>query len=360
MVLLAACGGGTKSDILAPTKDDANFRIFANGTAVVIEEDSEGTKMYAASDLTTALFGGMDVGNYFIYGGWTTGSKTGNTSVTANSGTFLKTIYGGSRQGTLNGNTNVTVKDGSFTWIYGGGWEATINGDTSVTVNDGEIACAVFGGGNTINSIVTGTTHVLITDVRNEIPLVCGGSYKGMVGSTDVNITGGKITTLYGDCEMNEYTDGELTKESVVNGDTSITVSGTAEVYWLCGANCTVMGSTFIVIDGMAVVNYILGTGAYADLPGSSNITIKGGTIGGDPEGFGFSICGAFLTSAESINITIEGGQILDDVYGVCKDLGSIESDVIITIYPEAIIDGDVMIAADGETAGAGSEIIRL
>lgn len=353
-------GGKTQTalaaGVVAPTKDDDYFRIFANGTAVVIKEDAGLTKIYAASDSDNALFGGMDIGNYIIYGGWATGGETGNTSVTINSGTLLKTVYGGSRQGSLIGNTAVTVNGGTLTYLYGGGAEAPVTGNTSVTINDGSFivevsgggnAAAVYGGGNTAASIVNGNTSVTING--GSFAWVFGGGYEGSVtGNTSVTINGGSFQDICG---------GGF--NGPVAGGTSVTINGGTVLYEIYGGGMEpssgVAGTAHISIKGDCKIPWIYGGGCRGSV-GGIIINIKGGIITGngvcgfDPQG---SIDGDVI-------INVEGGTITGSVCGVWTSTGSENVDVTINIFPGAVITGGAKLAGRGETAGPGSKIVNL
>ena len=280
----------------SPEKDDANSRIFANGTAVVIKEVSGSTNLYLATDtsFTSPVF--EDISDYFIYGGWAEGDKTGDTSVTVLSGNFNKTIFAGSRNGSINGNTNCLIKDGTFKWVYGGGSSASVSGKANLKIDGGMFTETTFGGGSNDTANVA-TTNFTING--GTFKWVYGGGWDADVGAVNLTINSGTFNEdIYGGSHNGNISnstnvvvnDGTFGK-NIFGGCISGNVTGIS--------NLTIHAGEFETVTGGGVSGEI----------DHVRLTITGGTFwrvnGGSFEGEG----------NESIVTVIEGGTIENELW---------------------------------------------
>ena len=256
--------------------------IFANGTPVTIKEDNDGvTKIYKDSDLDTPLFGGMDISDFVIYGGWYTdwnngnpASFTGNTSITILSGTLNEAIFGGGCNAGINGNTNLILKGGTIGWIYGGGDWGNMTGNTNITIDDGSINL-MYGGGFG-DDTVTGNVSITVN----------GGTIDEIYGANDSSVTGDINITVNG---------GTINREIFAGGNT-----GTSSV-----------ANTNLTITDGTLKGYIYGGGYEGSVAGKATITITGGTLekniyGGSSRNIG---------TVGSVEIKVDGGIVEGNIY---------------------------------------------
>ncbi len=232
-------------------------------------------------------------------------SVTGGSSITIDGATIADSqIFGGSNSsGVVPGvvstvdNSKVIIKSGNINaWIFGGSLSQSngatvIEGNSSVEISGGTISGQVFGGSygwdadtSTFQATVKGDTSVKLT----------GGTVTGYVfgGSrTDSDqYRGGSNANIYGNTTV------EISDNAFVDGD----VFGGSVVYMAYSgdsAEANISGSTNIVMNGGSVSGNIL-AGSYIEnnIEGktaegsihSANITISKGEIGGDIYAGGF------------------------------------------------------------------------
>ena len=304
-----------------PTIDYNNWRIFANGTPIVVKEVGGATLLYKSDDLNTPLFPGDTITYFVIYGGWESADYTGNTSVTIESGQLNWSVFGGNASGTITGDTNITVNGGTLGYLYGGGYEGAVTGNTNVTIKNGTFHGGVYGGGNQAAATVGGNTNIIIE--------------------------GGIFNWIYGGGYM-----------GAVTYDTNLLIKNGTFREMICGggyeAAATVSGNANIAIEN-GTFKWINGGGYSGDITGDVNLLITNGT-------FTEIVVGGGINGAVTggVNMTVTGGSFTS-LYGGC-DLNNVTGDVIINIYPESTISGDIDVDSRnnstwGYTVGADSKI---
>ena len=265
-----------------------------------------------------------------VFGGGygSTAIVTGNTTV-AVSGGSARTVYGGGNAANVIGDTEVNITGGS------------LSGTTFGTVTG-----AVFGGGFGENTKVSGTVTVNIgATTGGETPTysgsaaitgdVYGGSAKGLVNTTDgsnrttdavtnVNLYGGTINgDLYGG-GLGEDNDGtENDHAADVYGPVTVTTQG-GKANNVFGCNnlkgepkntvaVYIKGTDTPASTGGYAIGRVYGGGnqaAYTYTGSPLNVEISGGTVD--------YIFGGGLSAnvSGSVNVTVKGGTVVDDVYG--------------------------------------------
>ena len=242
---------------------------------------------------------------------------TGNATITGD-------VYGGSALGSVNSSdnasatndatTSVTLNTGTITGsIYGGGYgqqksgtegeegyvepfEANVYGPVTVTVYNGAVSESVYGCNN-----------------KN-------GSPKNNV---DVNIAGGTITTnVYGGGNLAAYNGEEVLTVKMSGGSATDVFGGGL------GTSATVTGSTVVNVTGGTVSDNIYGGGSQADLIGSADVTVSGGSAktvygGGNVANVSgsttVSITGGTLSGSEFGDVT---GAVFGGGYGETTRVG--------------------------------------
>lgn len=289
--------------------DDAEKTVYANGHAIVIQEDDEDTgKTIVTSQEEGAIResdADKDVKNYTVYGGSKQKDITGDTSVTIESGT-VKDVYGGSGAGTvrdsadITGNTSVTITGGTITGSVYGGSEgrlvngADVSGDTEVVIAGGTVDGSVYGGskngnvagdagvaaegsaiggavyGGSENGDVQGDTSVTLVD--STAKEVFGGSEKGNVNGTDVTIDNSETANVYGGSKAGNVKGDDGASVAIMNG------SKTGKVYG--GSRTGSAKKTSITISGDdTAVNTVFAGSEKAGIIMSSEITLNGGHV---------------------------------------------------------------------------------
>lgn len=200
-----------------------NTKLVVNGTTIY----ANGNELVVSNDVT------FDGTVSAIYGGGKENASW-STNLTLLAGNYTE-IYGGSNGGVVLGDTNVTVggnvnsgitvSDHSIAnRIYGGGYNAVVSGDTHVTIQDSAQTSVVYGGGNGVDSKVSGTCYVNANG--GNVMGYYGGSYQGVVSNTVLNMTAGTAEQIFGGCQLTSMT-----------GDVNVTITGgtiTRRIYGGC------------------------------------------------------------------------------------------------------------------------------
>ena len=130
---------------------------------------------------------------------------------------------------------------------------------------------AIYGGGQNSGATVTGNTNITMSN--GFIVDSVAGTHKGdVVGSTYINISGGEV----------RYIKGAGNPETI-DGDTNVTVSGTAKIIDIYGGSVgsgAVTGKANTTISGGTITGVVHGGSYVSGRVGSTNVTITGGTMG--------------------------------------------------------------------------------
>ena len=245
----------------------------------------------------------------YIYGGGNEATVTG-TDVTVYGGSNIGYVFGGGYGANVTQNgTSVKIYGGIINQVFGGNDQSgSVTGAISVTVDKqtetGHEACLmqineVYGGGNLAASQAGALTIGATGGDTEGIGYVFGGANDADVtGNVTLNITGGRITNLFG------------------GNNTGHTVSGniTVNVNWndANGPN-----------DSKYLAN-VYGGGQLADVSGSIVVNITKGIISGDVYG------GGALANTNTGN--------LNDDQTITTNRYTTE----VNLRPDAIIYGDV------------------
>ncbi len=295
----AVYGGGNVGAIFGGTN------VFAYGDAKVYGS------LFGGGNLIASTINGSGDGEYL--GAYTNVIVTDNAEITG-------FVMGGGNASSLidyidpityvsyPAKTTVTFAGGTATSVYGGGMSGSVS-ETHVNVSGGTVA-SVFGGG--YEGMVT-TTDVVISGSAVVTSAVYGGG-DGIINggdvslSTSVTISGGKVATVYG----GGYKGDVIGTGSYNPGTTTVTVTGgtvTGNIFGggylqeaTIGTSTSFPGVTNVIISGGNVTN-VYGGGQNDSVYGNTNVTISGGVsnniYGGGLQGY-----------VEDVTITLKGGNI--------------------------------------------------
>ena len=336
--------------------------------------DINGTDQLATGYALAHVFGG---GNQAAFGGTPVVTLHNNQNM-------IEYVYGGGNQATVTG-TDVTVYGGSrIGYVFGGGYGASVTQDgTNVNIYGG-IINKVFGG-NDQSGTVTGNISVTIdkqTETGHEsclmqIDEVYGGGNvaASQAGTLTIRSTGG-------DTEGINYVFGGA-NDADVTGDITLNITG-GRITNLFGGNNTghtVTGNIGINVvwndaDGPNDSKYlynVYGGGQKADVSGNTVINIEKGTITNDVYGGGME---GHISGSVTVNIGKSDGTgavtVGHDVYGggalANTNTGNLNNDNTITtdrhvtninLYPGATITHDVYGGGLGRKASQGVDSVQ-
>ena len=221
------------------------------------------------------VFGGGNAANYagtpvvkvhncdnkieYVYGGGNAATVNG-TNVTIYGGNTIGNVFGGCYGANVNGNTLVNLYGGDIDNVFGGNnVSGAISGTITVNINSvvdadpngSSTACPmnarnVFGGGNLAAYDRTPDVNILGGTAGN----VFGGGNEATVNGTDVDMTGGTVANIYGGGN-----------EAGVTTSTDVNISGglvTTGIYGGCNTTGTVgTNSTIALLGGQVGTNAV-------------------------------------------------------------------------------------------------------
>ena len=290
------------------------------------------------------------------------GTFTGDSSLTANDGTYNDDLVGGGmvdNEGegafdyaedqtalTVNGNTSVTMNagtlDGEITgaaYVRGDG-AAVQNGNSSVTVSGGEQKKAtdkgqyIIGGGkamayggDTATSTVNGSSYVRVSGKDTAIKggAVVGGSLAKATGTgtasatvveSAVDVYGGTLAGVIGGSMAESYTitttgeDKGSAKASVANGS-RVTVTDGIIGKIKIGAVADNAGTIDASVVGGSLANGAATTATAAD----TWVSIEGGAVAEKVVGGSAAANGAHVTAGNT-HIEVSAGTVTSDLVG--------------------------------------------
>ncbi len=286
-----------------------------------------------------------------VYGGGNYGIVENNTTVTVSGGVITDLFGGGngdlsdSQFGAVRGSTSVTVSSGTIENAYGGSNLGVVEGNSAVVVSgDGTNVTSLFGGGNgniadAQFGAVRGNTSLIISN--GTIENAYGGSNLGKAYATNITVTGGGITSLFGGGNGNvENADfGSVTR------DTSVTVSsGTIENAY-GGSNLGKVGGSAVSVSGGTItkvfgggngnVAQVGGDELLGGVEGSATLELSGGNI---TEAYGGGNLGIVVGNT---TVTVTGSPMLGTAFGGGNGdpdrentsvLGAVRGDALLTV----------------------------
>ena len=205
-----------------------------------------------------------------------------------------KTIYA---QGNAFATTNGSWITGAVS-IYGGTDSTAITGDTNVYIGaTGNTAGWSIYGGNATGGMISGDTHVTITQASSTLATVSGGSAAGATisGNTNLDINGAiaaQVTNIYGG--------------GVGTSASPVTVNGTVTTY----VNSTSTSAHYQLYLGGACYGNITGT-IYNTLTGLGGWTGNSSNINGTQTTFSNYLGGSFRGNIG----TSGGGNVISNSY---------------------------------------------
>jgi len=173
----------------------------------------------------------LDITGYTVYGGSESGSYSGATYVTLESGN-LNAVYGGNGTGSVT-NTNVEIKGGAITnAVYGGSQSGSVSGTATLSVSGGSIN-TVYGGGSESSS---STAKAVLAVSGGSVDYLFAGADSGSVQTAELAIGGGSVGFVYAGG-----------KNNAVSGNSSIAVSGGTILDIDCGKKDSKVGGTSVL-----------------------------------------------------------------------------------------------------------------
>ena len=253
-----------------------------------------------------------------------TTSESGTAVSYIGNATITGDVYGGSALGSVNSGDNTSATD-----------DAT----TSVTLNTGTITGSIYGGGygqqksgtegeegyvEPFEANVYGPVTVTVYNgAVSESVYGCNNKNGSPKNNVDVNIVGGTITTnVYGGGNEAAYNGEEVLTVEMSGGSATDVFGGGL------GTSATVTGSTVVNVTGGTVSDNIYGGGSEADLIGSADVTVSGGSAktvygGGNVANVSgsttVSITGGTLSGSEFDDVT---GAVFGGGYGETTRVG--------------------------------------
>ena len=361
--------------------DTTNKNIFANGASVSIATYAGDGNTYLYNSTGTKQLTKFPIDDYKIYGGSSTKEVT-SASVSLESGK-VAAIYGSGLNGAVTGTAYIKIADGAT--VTGSVYSNSASGTASASViwvPENFIMSKIISGDNArifkgsaeqvdtsiiIPSAVTvegnyviangipiivkkdnadsrtyvydstGTNKLLATEVNGME--IFGGSYQGVVASTNVTLESGTIARIYG----GGYT-------SCVTGTAKITVTGgdiTEVIYG--GSYDGDVGETDIHTYGPYVAKGVNGGSRNGSVLGDTKVVLensvaKGLYAGTGGEGRGNGYPGSDVLG--NVSLTINGGMA-ESIYGGCKS-GRVHGNSTINII------GDVLLKTALNPTGLG------
>ena len=316
--------------------------------------------------IRTVPVAGQDKDVYIVYGG---GNQADFDSISQvnihNCGNVIGNVYGGGNAAQVKG-TEVNVYGGYIDSVYGGGYGAsvtqygtdvhiyggtisavfggnnqsgTVTGDISVNINKqtepDHDACemhlrSVYGGGNLAGSQAGHITIINTGGTSEGIDSVFGGANNALVtGDIELNITGGRISNLYGGNNTGNQVNGDITISIDWDGQ-----SASDSLYNVFGGgnHALTNGNTTVNIIKGTVSHDVYGGGSLADVTGAVTVNIGDSTTNSTKRVF--------------INHDVYGGGALANTNtGNQKGGGVIKTDSLkttVNLYPGATIKNDV------------------
>ena len=273
-------------------------------------------------EYTTEGYEGVSItGNVFGGGEGETTKVTNNVEVNIGTGstgnaTITGDVYGGSALGSVNSSDNATATEGAT---------------TSVTLNKGTITGSVYGGGLGERNGVSGGTKDVVSNVYGEVTVTVndGTVSQDVYGANNLNgsprddvsvvIAGGTITgNVYGGGNLAAYNDAENAGHTL-----SVTMSGgsATDVFGGgLGSSAVVNGNTSVTLSGGTVTNDVYGGGSEADVTGAVSVALNGGTVGRDAYGGGALAETNTVAISPGVypatSVTLAGATVTRNVYG--------------------------------------------
>lgn len=199
-----------------------------------------------------------------VYGGANNADVASDIVLNIKGGTYTSVFGGNNVGGAISGDITVNIEEDDcgeihITSLYGGGNQAAYNGTPEVNVMSWHSIGSLFGGGLGQNAGVAGTNVNVVPSLDGEVDAenhhagtignVYGGGNAAPVGTaqnsgtTSVLVKGGTVT----ECVFG----GGLGSTAVVNGDTKVTIAGSATVQnnvYGGGNAAEVTGNTQVVV----------------------------------------------------------------------------------------------------------------
>lgn len=353
------CSGGlTFEDITlkfdsAKTDGVPNSKFYCNGNHVVIAEtvkfaDNTPIQIFAGGNNKTTGSTNLEVYGgyyYYIYGGGEGSGSPVNGDVNLTIG------------GNVNAGENIDDNSSNVAQarIYGGGYQAGVTGDVNINY-----------GGDAISRVLTGTG-------RN------GGE---IGGSININMTGGKVTTISGTKTVNDAdakvfitVTGGLC-EAIFGGGESTSLNGDVQIY--LGANAEVsrrvFGGCYNDTNWLGTSfnssNHVIGTVTVIVEPGAK-IGTGTGLSSGNKIDMGLYTCSRYNSgfADEICTLVLLDGATVSKLGGSYSDYtdykvnvaagGTVESAMNGTAALKAVPDSGKVAVVDGALYAAG-EVITL
>ena len=238
--------------------------------------------------------------------------------------------------------------------------------ETTLSSTDDFIATVtgnVFGGGDLAE--VAGSTTVNLQKSNSSVASLFGGGNQASVGNTDVNVTGGSVSTgVYGGCNTSGTVGGTI-NETSFNGDITVDIesnlgsNGSPLTEGIYGggkgsATLTTGNVTVTVGDGSTPTIYAdvyggsaLGSVNY-DATDLTKIDFKNGTLYGNIYGGGMGqvaenenpAIAAQVNGGVQVDVsggTVGGGSTGPGVYGGCNYYGTVSGDIAVNLTGGAV-----------------------
>lgn len=277
-------GTGTGTMAVMTVNETLGGQVFGAGRGKVKNNGTSQTASVINSNVVISdnatITSGSQANGGNVYGGGNLGVVTTSSNVYILGGTIQNHVFGGAYGNANTGAipvSNVFVKGGTVNGsVYGGSNSSGVVTNTHVTMTGGE-ATDVFGGG-----LGTGTNigeNTVVAYSGGIINNVYGGGALGTVsGNTDVTVSGGKVNNVF----------GAGMGRAAAQGVTAVTAN--------------IGGTTNVNISGGTIAESVYGGGQNGNVKQANN------PAKGDPEG------NRDINPVSTVNVT--GGNITNNVFG--------------------------------------------
>ena len=248
---------------------------------------------------------------------------------------------------------NINISGGTVDTIYMGGSTGTLKGNATANISGGIIGTFYGGGYGKSEFVNPGAYHNGAARITGNVTTaISGGTFNNNV------YAGGR-----------GYKDGNTTGSAVIDGNTSLTIMGTADIKGSVfgggqglsndGTAGEVLGDSTVTISGGTIAGNVYGGGEIGTVDGKVTVSIlPGAQIGGTIFGGG-NTSGSVGSTEVNLNAPFGTSAAPKNIYGAGNGIGtSVTGEASVHVGVGADIYGNVF--GGGENGSAGSTSILL
>ena len=277
-------------------------------------------------------------GTSYIYVGGN--AQVGGPNARMKNGTLGGQVFGAGRGNTNQAasmdNSNVVIADNAKIMkksgdaagnVYGGGNIGYIAHESNVYILGGTIEGSVFGGAYG-NALAIPSSNVTMKGGEVKGSVYGGSNSTGSVGNVTMEITGGKMDSVFG---------GGLGQPTIVTQTVKVNVGSINEETGETSGTAIILGDVY----GGSALGTVNSTGS----SNTTDVTINAGTIKGNvyggglgKKGTGNNNAGAIAANAGTVTVTVNGGN-LNKVFGCNNQNGAPQGTVTVNFNGGEAVD---------------------